>query len=122
MLEYCFLIATSSVISTHLHDFILELGQEPVDNLVLLDREGVEVDLFHALDFACLDETAQLGDRLPFLLVGFRTTTAGSSSSSATVTSSSVSTASIAEAATSTGSVSHVVELCRCGFVENVVQ
>lgn len=94
--------------SSHLHHFILELGQEPIDNLVLLDGQRVQVDLFHALDLASLDETAQLGDRLPFLLLRLWTTTARSSSSTA-VTAASVSSTPITETATSSGSsVSHV--------------
>ena len=48
-----------------LHDLILELGQEEVDNLVLLDGQGEEVDLLHGLDLAILDETAELGDGDP---------------------------------------------------------
>lgn len=49
-----------------LHDLILELRQEEVDNLVLLDGQRVQVDLLHAGDLAGLDETAELGDGLPF--------------------------------------------------------
>ena len=70
-----------------LHDLILELGEEEVDNLVLLDGERVEVavkllvaascdlgescdvHLLHALDLAGLYETTELGDGLPFLLL-----------------------------------------------------
>jgi hypothetical protein len=70
-----------------LHDLVLELGQEEVDDLVLLDGERVEVavccqskiptsspppvnvHLLHALDLASLYETAELGNGLPFLLL-----------------------------------------------------
>lgn len=71
-----------------LHDLVLELGKEEVDDLVLLDGERVEVaaqkklvaavcallgdfdvHLLHALDLAGLYETAELGDGLPFLLL-----------------------------------------------------
>lgn len=70
-----------------LHDLVLELGKEEVDDLVLLDGERVEVaaccqpkfftssvvlvnvHLLHALDLASLHETAELGDGLPFLLL-----------------------------------------------------
>ena len=48
-----------------LHDLILELGEEVVDDLVLLDGEREEVDLLHGLDLAILDETAELGDGDP---------------------------------------------------------
>jgi hypothetical protein len=54
---------------SYLHDLILELRQEPVDDLIFLDGKGVQIDLFHALNLACLDETAEFGDGLPFLLV-----------------------------------------------------
>ena len=37
-----------------LHHFILELGQEGVDDLVLLDGQREEVDLLHGLDLAIL--------------------------------------------------------------------
>lgn len=53
----------------HLHDLILELGKEVVDDLVLLDGERVEVDLLEAVDLAGLYETAELGDGLPLLLL-----------------------------------------------------
>lgn len=43
---------------SYLHDFILQFGQEKVDNLVLLDGERVQVDLFHALDLSSLDQTS----------------------------------------------------------------
>lgn len=102
----------------HLHNFILQLGQKPVDNLVLLDGERVQVDLFHALNLSSLDETAQLGDWLPFLLIRFRTT-ARASSPTATITSTSVTTAPVTETTTSTRSVSHIVGLCaKTGLTE----
>lgn len=70
-----------------LHDLVLELGQEEVDDLVLLDGErvevaakwlefavcalggGLDVHLLHALDLAGLYETTELGDGLPLLLL-----------------------------------------------------
>lgn len=42
------------MVEAYLHNLILELGQEEVDNLVLLDGQRVQVDLFHALDLASL--------------------------------------------------------------------
>merc|ERR1712227_855924 len=71
-----------------LHDLVLEGGEEEVDDLVLLDGERVEVDLLHGLDLAGLDETTELGDRLPLLLLvlGTTATTAATTATTATVT------------------------------------
>jgi hypothetical protein len=90
----------------YLHNLILELGQEEVDNLVLLDGQGVQVDLLHAGDLAGLDETAELGDGLPLLLLLLSTTTtATTTTATATVT---TTVAARAKSSTSTGSsVSH---------------
>lgn len=71
-------------VAAHLHDLILELGEEEVDDLVLLDGERVEVDLLHALDLAGLHETAELGDGLPLLLLGLAAATATATSTAAT--------------------------------------
>lgn len=71
-------------VAAHLHDLILELGEEEVDDLVLLDGERVEVDLLHALDLAGLHETAELGDGLPLLLLGLAAATATATSTTAT--------------------------------------
>jgi hypothetical protein len=38
-----------------LHDLVLELGQEEVDDLVLLDGQGVEVAAAVSFDVSCLD-------------------------------------------------------------------
>lgn len=65
-LETGALTGTSLLLDGHdLHDFILELGQEVVDDLELLDGEREEVDLFHGLDLSILYETAELGDGDP---------------------------------------------------------
>ena len=48
-----------------LHDLILELGEEEVDDLVLLDGEREEVDLLHRPDLSILHEAAELGHRDP---------------------------------------------------------
>jgi hypothetical protein len=89
----------------HLHNLILELGQEEVNNLVLLDGQGVQVDLLHALDLASLHQTAELGDGLPLLLLGLATTT---STATATSTSTVTTATTVAETtATSTTTVSH---------------
>ena len=83
----------------YLHNLILQLRQEEVDDLVLLDRQRVQVDLLHTLDLAGLDETSELGDGLPFLLVALgtaATATASSTSSSAAIASSGAESASTA--------------------------
>lgn len=95
----------------YLHDLILELGKEVVDDLVLFDRERVQVDLFHALDLAALHETAQLGDGHPFL-VAVLGTAASATSASTTTASVATTIASGTKASTGTASVtsvSHVV-------------
>lgn len=90
---------------SHLHNLILELGQEEVDNLELLDGERVQVDLLHGGDLAGLDETTELGDGLPLLLLLLSTTTATATATTATVT---TTVAARAKSSTSTGSsVSH---------------
>lgn len=69
-LETCALTGAGLLLDGHdLHDFILELGEEGVDDLVLLDGEREEVDLLHGLDLAALHETSELGDGDPFLLL-----------------------------------------------------
>jgi len=99
----------------HLHDLVLELGQEEVDDLVLLDGERVQVDLLHALDLAGLYETAELGDGLPLLLVALAASTASAAAATATpaaitsaVTTRAETTATVA--AGSTASISHVCD------------
>jgi hypothetical protein len=75
--------------SPYLHNLVLELGKEEVDDLVLLDGERVEVDLLHALDLAGLHQTTELGDGLPLLLVALATaptSTTASTTSTAAVT------------------------------------
>ena len=44
-------------------------GEEVVDDLVLLDRHGVEENLLEAANAALLHEAAELGHRDPFVLV-----------------------------------------------------
>lgn len=90
---------------TRLHDLVLELGQEEVDDLVLLDGQRVQVDLLHALDLASLYQTAELGDGLPLLLLAL----AAATSTAATTTTTTVATTTIAESTTGRGAttVSH---------------
>lgn len=91
----------------YLHDLILELGQEEVDNLVLLDGQGVQVDLLHAVDLAGLHETTELGDGLPLLLLAL------AAAASATTTTSTAAVTTTGTETTATGgactTVSHIV-------------
>lgn len=88
----------------YLHDLVLELGQEEVDDLVLLDGQRVQVDLLHALDLAGLYETAQLGDGLPLLLLAL----AAATSTATAASTSTIATTTVAETTTTgTTSVSH---------------
>jgi len=84
----------------YLHDLVLQLGQEEIHNLVLLDGEGMQVDLLHALNLAGLDESTELGDWLPLLL--FLVASSSCTSSTASSAATSVSSASVAEAASAT--------------------
>lgn len=90
--------------AAYLHDLVLELGQEEVDDLVLLDGQRVQVDLLHALDLAGLYETAQLGDGLPLLLLAL----AAATSTATTASTSTIAATTVAETTTTgTASVSH---------------
>jgi len=93
---------------SHLHDLILELGEESINNLVLLDGERVEVDLLHAVNLAGLDETAELRHRLPLLLLALTTTASTATTTTATTVSAS---GSETTATGSTTTVSHFVDL-----------
>ena len=101
--------------SAHLHDLILELGEEEVDDLELLDGERVKVDLLHALDLAGLYKTTELGDGLPLLLVLVAATTTAATSTTATAAITATITTASSKAAASTGStgssISHI-----CGY------
>jgi len=98
--------------SAHLHDLILELGEEEVDDLELLDGERVKVDLLHALDLAGLYETTELRDGLPFLLVALTASTATTSATTATASITTSTITASTEAATAAGSatttISHI--------------
>jgi hypothetical protein len=48
-----------------LHNLILELRKEVVNNLVFLDGKREEVDLLNGLDLSILDETTELGNGNP---------------------------------------------------------
>ena len=86
-----------------LHDIILKLVlrafDELVNNLSLLDGDGVSVDLLESLDVTGLDETAELGLGEPFVLGG---TTAATWATTATA-------ASAAEATTAITAISTTI-------------
>merc|ERR1719225_1064100 len=74
-----------------LHDVVLELVlgvDELVDDASLLDGDRVRVDLLQTVDVLGLDETAELGLGVPFVLGGSATAaaTATEASASATIT------------------------------------
>jgi len=65
-LEACSLTGTGLLLDGHdLHDFILQFGEEHVNDLVFLNGEREEVDFFHGLDLAILYETAEFRDGNP---------------------------------------------------------
>ena len=98
------------VMNPYLHDLVLELGQEVVDDLVLLDGQRVQVNLLHAVDLAGLNQSTELGNGLPLLLLGLAaaTTTATATTTTTVTTSSSKTTTTGSSAA----SVSH--DECCC--------
>lgn len=69
-LETSALASASLFLHGHnLHDFILEVGEEKVDNLELLHWEREKIDLFHRFDLAVLYKTTELGNWDPILLL-----------------------------------------------------
>jgi hypothetical protein len=95
----------------HLHDLVLKGGEEEVDDLVLLDGEGVKVDLLHGLDLAGLHETTELGDGLPLLLLALSTATGATTATASTAT---VTTALSATTGSESTSVGHFDMLFGC--------
>lgn len=99
--------------ATHLHDFILEFGQKPIHDLILLDGQRVQIDLFHAGDFAGFDQATQFRHWLPFLLLGFPTASTRASSSTPSSAAISAPVASRAESTTAS-SASSASSTTRC--------
>ena len=111
-----------------LHHIVLELVLGTLDELVndlgLLDRDGVSVDFLKGLDVVGLNQSSELSLRDPFILGGTATATWASTSSTATTTAESTAaitatiTTAIASAfasAFSSGLSFH----CKCAFVFN---
>ena len=83
---------TGSGLLLHGHDlqhFIVQGGQEVVDDLALLDGQSVQVQLLDGLDLVLLYKAAKLGDGNPFLgfAIGATATTATTSTTASTATS-----------------------------------
>jgi hypothetical protein len=80
-------------------------GQQEVNDLVLLDGDGVQVDLLDGVDDAGLDQTAELGHGDPLLLIA---TATGTGTATATATAATTTTATTAKPTTTltTGSTS----------------
>ena len=95
-----------------LHDFVLQgTSQKVVDNLVLLDRHGEQVDLLQRLDLSSLHEASQAGRRDP----GTLSVVATAPSASAATATASAESASEASALSARGSllllrVSHSIQ------------
>lgn len=78
-----------------LHDLILELVlEEVVNDLRLLDRQGVQVDLLEVLDLAVLHEATELGHGGPGALVATTASTAATTATTTVTVSTAVPTAS----------------------------
>lgn len=96
-----------------LHDLVLETWEELVDDLELLNWQGVEVDLLQGSDLAGLHETTELGDWLPALLFLLSATSSATTASWTTTATTGTTTA---EAATLLLLFRHIV--CRRTFVD----
>jgi len=83
-----------------LHDLILQFGEEEVNNLILLDGEREQVDLFNGLDLAILNEATELGNGDPLLVLVITTATT-IATATATAPVAATSTSSIATTTTS---------------------
>ena len=69
-LETGTLTGTSLLLKGHnFHDLVFEAGAELVDYLVLLDWEGMEVDLLQRLNLVGFDKMSELRDWDPILLL-----------------------------------------------------
>ena len=90
------------------HDFhkVFEARAELIDDLVLLDWEGMEVDLLQRLNLVGFDETSELRDWDPFLLLILVTGLAPSIASPISLGTSSVK-ASVEATASSSTTLSH---------------
>ena len=88
------------------HNLIFEARAELIDDLVVLDWEGIEVGLLQRLNLVGFDETSELRDRDPFLLLLLATGLAPSTASPISPGTSSVK-ASVEATASSSTTLSH---------------
>merc|ERR1719246_56090 len=101
-----------------LHDIVLELVlgafDELVNDLGLLDGDGVSVDLLEGLDEITLNESAELGLGEPLVLGGTATGATGAATGATTATSAEA-TAAISAIATTTFTTAFTAALaCSC--------
>jgi hypothetical protein len=79
-----------------LDDLVLQaLTKEVIDDLSLLDGDREEEDLLERLDLAILDETTELGDRHPLLLLIGATAATAATTTTATATAALATTAAL---------------------------
>jgi len=103
-LETGALTSASLLLDGHdLHDFVLELREEEVDDLILLHGEREEVDFLEALDESLLHETTKLGHGLPCTFLALATISS-TSATSVTVSASATASAKASVASVSTSS------------------
>ena len=104
-LESCPLTGPGLLLHGHdLQHLVLESGaNKHVDDLVLFDGQGVEVDLLQTLDLAVLHQAAQLGHGDPLLVLLAAATSASPATTAASSTA--TSTASVTETSTKSFSV-----------------
>merc|ERR1719219_977146 len=87
-----------------LQDLVLQGGEKHVDDLMFLDWEREQVDLFEALDLSILDQTTEFGHRDPILFRFFATASAASTTT-ATSTAASASAATASKAASESSTI-----------------
>jgi hypothetical protein len=104
-----------------LHDLVLEgRPQEVLDDLVLLDGHGEQVDGLQVADLALLHQAAQLGHRDPLLLLGLPAAAAAAAAPVAAVAAAAAAAvAAVAPAAKATAeaaaSLAATISHCCCG-------
>jgi hypothetical protein len=84
-----------------LQNLVFQSGaQEKVDDFELLDRQRVQINFFQPFDLSFLDQTTELGDGDPFLLVLATATGSTASTSTTASTTTAATTATAFSAAT----------------------
>jgi len=105
-LEASALTGSGLLLDRHdLHDLILQgRAQKVIDDLVLLDGKGEKEDLLNGLDLALLDQTTELGDWHPLVLLALITSSSTTASSTASATALTVTSASSSASSSETSS------------------